>query len=96
MDTDTLMRPRVNHAPVPQIDSDMPAVINNVTSLHAVNAYRHKSTVIVPIHRVVGLPGEPAMVIGVEDAHIHAGGIKALQYKARAIDGTTRRGRRCV
>lgn len=93
MDTDTLTRPGVNHAPIPQIDGDMPAVIDDVAALHTIDAYRHKGTVIVPIHRVVRLPKKPTMVIGVVDTHIHARGIEALQHKARAIDGATRRGR---
>lgn len=71
----------------------MTTIIDNVTSLHAVNAYRQKCTVIVPIHRVVRLPCKPTMVIGVVDTHIHTRGIEALQHKARAIDSATRRGR---
>lgn len=93
MNTDALIWPRVNHAPTAQIDGNMTAVVDDVSALHAANAHRHKRTVVIPIHRVVGLPRKPAMVVGVVDPHVHARSIKALQYKARAIDGTAR-GRR--
>lgn len=67
----------------------MAAVVYAIAALHTANTYRHKRTVVIPIHRVVGLPRKAAIVVGVIDAHIHARGIKALQYKARTIHGAT-------
>ena len=89
MNSNTLMRPGINHHSVTKRNCNMSTVINNIAALDRTRAHRHKDVAVIPIHRIVGLVRVPSMVIRIVDTHIHAGGIKALQDKARAIYSAT-------
>ena len=93
MNTDTLMRPRVNHHTAAKCDCDMPAIINHIATLNRAGAHGHKDVASIPIHRIVGLAWIPAMVIRVVNTHIHASSIKTLQDKTRAINSPAGSGR---
>lgn len=64
----------------------MALVVDHISPLQSRGANRHKRVVAIPVHGVVGLLGQPTMVIGVIPTHIHACRIQTLQYQARAIN----------
>lgn len=79
-------RPRIDNSAVSDVDSNMTLVVDHIPPLHSEGANRHKCVVAIPIHGVIGLLGQPTMVIGVISTHIHAGRIQTLQHQARAIN----------
>lgn len=79
---DSNSRPRIDNSTVSDIDSNMTLVVDHISPLHGRGANRHKCVVAIPIHGVIGLLGQPTMVIGVIPTHIHASRIQALQYQA--------------
>ena len=93
MNSDTLMRPGINHQAAAKCNCNMTAVINHIAALNRARAHGHKDIASIPIHGIVGLAWIPAMVIRVVNTHIHASSIKALQDKTRAINSSTGSGR---
>lgn len=83
---DSNSRPRIDNSTVSDVDSNMTLVVDHISPLHSRGANRHKRVGAIPVHGVIGLLGQPTMVIGVIPTHIHASGIQALQHQARAIN----------
>lgn len=83
---DSNSRPRIDNSTVSDVDSNMTLVVDHISPLHSRGANRHKRVVAIPIHGVIGLLGQPTVVIRVVPTHIHASRIQTLQHQARAIN----------